>query len=163
MSDELDQGLTQTQAMVVDNLKPITLKHNLDEDMTSINDARANLFNVVQEQLKGPRVSAMMVQAAAGLLKDMDDSHIKREKLAVDKTMGDAALLVAEATNALLKNGNPFLAKQPIDINGVVVDNSHIDVELDDVELVHNHTLIGNEKLSYDEFSPEGEDDDEED
>lgn len=164
MSDDFqDDSLSFSHQLAVDKIKPIELTGSLSEDMTRVNQARADLFAIAQEQLKGKKVSAMMLQAAAGLLKDIDDSYIRREKIEVDKSMGDAALLVAEAAAAMMRNGNPHLAKAPIDITPTDIDNSHVDAALPDIDPVHNNTFIGQEELSYDEFSPEGEDDDDDD
>lgn len=144
-------------------LSDLGLTGKLGDDLAATNKMRADILNVVKEQFRGDRISSTMVQAAGGLLKDIDEQHLKREKLDVDRSNGDAAILIAQAAAAFLAGGNPYLATNPVSGDIEPQDTSEVDADIPDIDLVEDHTFIGVQTLDYDNFSAESDEDDEDD
>lgn len=146
-------------------LSDITLSGTLDEDLTKTNKMRADLFNVVKEQFRGERISAVMVAAAGGLLKDIDDQYLKREKLDIAKDNSVASMEIAQAAMAFMAGGNPYLnpnySKGPVDVDADAM--ASVDAAIPEIDPVEGHMHIGVETLDYDNYSPEGDGDEEDD
>lgn len=146
-------------------LKDLNLTGDLADDLAATNSMRADILNVVKEQFREDRVSAVLVQSASSLLKDIDEQHLKRQKLDVEKSTGDAALLIAQAAAAFMAQGNPYINRTP-SVLPSVADPSVVattDADIPTIELVEDHMYIGVQSLDYDEFSPEVDEEDDED
>ncbi len=163
---EVNKTLTEeeNQIRLQRALSDLKLTGELAEDLAATNEMRADVLNVVKEQFRGSRISAGLVTAASALLKDIDEQHLKRQKLDVEKTSGDAALLIAQAAAAFLMNGNPYLSQvgtDPVPVDATVV--ATVDAQIPTVELVEDHMYIGVQTLDYDAFSPVDDEDDDDD